>query len=67
MAQCCLGTSDTSTLPGFIIEWYQNRDLAQQQLHDAISQALLTSSLSQIESQIRKKVRYEFIGSSYNC
>ncbi len=34
-----------------IIEWYQNRDLAQQQLHDAISQALLTSSLSQIESQ----------------
>ncbi|EPF8142649.1 AAA domain-containing protein, partial [Providencia rettgeri] len=33
-----------------LIEWYQNRDLAQQRLHGAISQALLTSTSSQIES-----------------
>lgn len=33
-----------------IIEWYQHRDLAQQQLHDAISHALLTSSPLKTES-----------------
>lgn len=34
-----------------IIEWYQNRDLAQQQLHDAISHAFLTQSISQKENR----------------
>ncbi len=44
MAQCCSGTVIPARYRVSIIEWYQNRDLAQQQLHDAISQALLTSS-----------------------
>lgn len=34
-----------------IVEWYQNRELAQQQLHDAISHAFLTQSISQKENR----------------